>query len=67
MPCEDRLDSRAGERDIVALCSYVPNWIQSSQTFQTFQSFNIREQLRDLSQGKPREKAEFLFVVSVEC
>src|SRR6266513_3419179 len=29
MPCKDMLDSRAGERDIVALCSHEPNWFQT--------------------------------------
>ena len=47
MPCEDMRDSRAGESDIVAVCSYESNGFQSFHAFKTFQSFNIREQLRD--------------------
>ena len=53
MSCADKLDSRAGERDIVTVCSYEPNWFQSFHMF--FAPFNWRA------------KAHFLFVLSVEC
>ena len=58
MPCEDMLDSRAGQSDILAVCSYESNG---------FQSFNIREHLKDLELVERAREADFLFVVSLEC